>query len=451
MLTKEMNERLTQVSPGTPGGELLRRYWHPVAAVAELSDRSTLKVRLLAEDLVLYRDQSGTLGLLAELCPHRRCSLVYGAVETTGLRCAYHGWLYDHEGSCLEQPSESAHSVFKDRIKTPAYPVREMGGLFWAYMGPGEPPLLPKHDYFVQPNTLREIGITTLPVNWLQIMENSLDPIHSEWLHSWYTYYQRNGLTKTSDGKFPQARTKKIGFDVFEYGIVKRRYYEGGTEDDNDWAIGHPILFPNILKQGTSFQIRVPIDDETTRHYLYTTTFFPGVEAPHQDVVPIYDYPRLKDNGELSIETVLQQDMMAWVTQGPIADRTVEHLGASDRGVILYRKVIDEMISRVSEGEDPLGVFRDPNDDVQIDIEIDSISKPLTKTSVRSFGNLGATVSGDTGKRVPILIDPEVIEKQMRSGNGQEWSPVLEEKIKMRLAYVAQQNDAEKASLLPDQ
>ncbi len=446
MLTKEMNERLTQVGPGTPGGELLRRYWHPVAAQAELEDRALLKVRLLGEDLVLYRDQSGNLGLLAELCPHRRCSLVYGAVEPVGVRCPYHGWLFDHEGNCLEQPSEPENSVFKDRVKTAHYPVREMGGLFWAYMGPGEPPLLPKHDYFVQPNTLREIGITKLPVNWVQIMENSLDPIHSEWLHSWFTYFQRNGKTKNEQGEFPQARTKKIGFDVFDYGIVKRRIYEGGTEGDNDWAIGHPILFPNILKQGTSFQIRVPVDDTNSIHYLYTTTFFPGVEAPPQDVVPVYEYKFFNEDGSFQVDTILQQDMMAWVTQGAIADRTVEHLGASDKGVILYRKVLDEMITVVEKGGDPLGVHRDPKDDVQIDVPIDSLSKPLTPTSIRSFGSLGSTQTLDTGRRAAMALDPEVIEKQMRNGNnGQEWSPVLEEKIKMRLAYVALQNEEIKA------
>jgi 5,5'-dehydrodivanillate O-demethylase len=315
-----------------------------------------------------------------------------------------------------------------------------MGGFFWAYMGPGEPPILPKHDYFVKPNTLREIGKTKLPVNWLQIMENSLDPIHSEWLHSWFTHYQRSGQTKKADGSFPQERTAKIGFDVFEYGIVKRRIYEGGTEEDNDWKIGHPILFPNILKVGTTFQVRVPVDDENTIHYLYTTTSYPGVEAPHQDIVPLYDYPNVTADGEIATATVLQQDMMAWVTQGTIADRTVEHLGSSDRGVILYRKVIDEMISRVADGEDPLGVFRDPKDDVQIDIGIDSSSPPLTATSIRSFGNLGSTVTGDTGKRAEVYLDPEVVEKLMRSGNGQEWSPILEEKIKMRLEYIRLQN-----------
>jgi 5,5'-dehydrodivanillate O-demethylase len=446
MLTKEMNDRLTQVGPGTPGGELLRRYWHPVATVAELEKRSTLKVRLLAEDLVLFRDNSGTLGLLAELCPHRRCSLVFGVVESTGVRCPYHGWLFDNEGNCLEQPSESVHSVFKDRIKTPAYEVREMGGFFWAFMGPGEPPLLPKHDYFVKPNTLREIGKTLLPINWLQAMENSLDPIHSEWLHSWYTHYKRHGVKRLNGEPFPQARHAKIGFDIFEYGIIKRRYYEGGSEEDSDWKIGHPILFPNILKQGSTFQIRVPLDDENTLHYLYTTTSYPGVEAPIQDVVPVYDFPYLGENGEIATEWTTQQDMMAWVTQGRIADRTVEHLGSSDRGVILLRKVLDEMISLVAEGEDPLGVFRDAAHDGQIDVPVEAMLPPLTPTSARSAGREPARwVNGDDQRFYSaadkkntneVALDPEIVEKQMRSGGGQELSPILEEKIKMHIEYL---------------
>jgi 5,5'-dehydrodivanillate O-demethylase len=264
-------------------------------------------------------------------------------------------------------------------------------------------------------------------------MENSLDPTHSEWLHSWFTYYLRHGKSQGADGTFPQARHAKIDFDVFEYGIVKRRYYVGGSEEDNDWKIGHPVLFPNILKVGNNFQIRVPVDDENTIHYLYSTVSYPGVTAPEQEVVPMYHYPNLTPTGEYATEWVLQQDMMAWVTQGRIADRTVEHLGASDRGIMLYRKVLDEMISRVAAGEDPLGVFRDPEHDGQIDIPIDSMLPPLTATSVRSAGR--GSFTGDTGSRVDTALDPEVVEKQMRTGQNLI-SPILEERIQMRLEYL---------------
>lgn len=442
MLTQEMNERLTRVGPGTPGGELFRRYWQPFAAVAELE--KTLKVRLLGEDLALYRDQSGQLGLVAELCPHRRCSLVYGVPEDVGIRCPYHGWLFDEEGRCLEQPAEPENSTFKDRVTTTAYPVREMGGLIWAYMGPGEPPLLPKHDYFVQPNALRQIGKTELPINWLQAMENSLDPTHSEWLHSWYGYYIRNGSSKSVEGKLPQSRHAKIGFDVSEWGITKRRYYQGGSEEDNDWKIGHPIIFPNMLKVQNTFQIRVPVDDENTLHYLYTATSYPGVDAPEQEVVPVYELPYLKENGQFAVEWVLQQDMMAWVTQGRIADRTSEHLGASDRGIMLYRQVLQEMITRVENGEDPMGVLRDPADDVQINVPVDSMSPPLTPTSVRALGH--TNFSGDTGNRIEeSRLDPELIEKQMRTG-VYSISPVIDDMVRMRLEHLRNAYGSERAS-----
>jgi 5,5'-dehydrodivanillate O-demethylase len=439
MLTKEMNERLTRVGPGTPAGELFRRYWQPFACSAELHDRSTLKVRLLGEDLALYRDRSGNLGLVAELCPHRRCSLAYGVPEEVGVRCPYHGWLFDHEGNCLEQPAESPHSMFKTRIKTTAYPVREEGGLFFAYMGPGGPPLFPRHDYFVRDNTLRQIGKTELPINWLQAMENSLDPTHSEWLHSWYTFYLRNGRSQSTDGDFPQARHAKIGFDVFDYGIVKRRYYEGGSEEDNDWKIGHPVIFPNMLKVGNSFQIRVPVDDENTIHYLYSTVHYPEVTAPAQEVVPMYDYPYLRESGEYATDWTLQQDMMAWVTQGRIADRTVEHLGASDRGIALYRKVLDEMISRVENGEDPLGVYRDASHDIQLDIPVDSMTPALTATSRRSTSQVRITDDkfgfGVLKEAPRVALDPEVVAKQMRNGQN-SISPILDEMITMRLEHL---------------
>lgn len=433
MLTKEMNERLTRVGRGTPGGELMRRYWLPVAACAEMQDKATLKVRLLGEDLALFRDRSGGLGLIAELCPHRCGPLSFGVPESNGIRCPYHGWLFDNQGNCLEQPSESPNSMFKNTIKATAYPVREMGGLFWTYMGPGEPPVLPKYDYFVQPNTLRQIAKVDLPCNWLQIMENSLDPIHSEWLHSYFGYYLRTGQFEVDNYGFPQARHAKLGFDVTDYGIVKRRYYKGGSEEDNDWKIGHPVIFPNVLKVANTLQIRVPIDDENTTHYVYDTTSYPGVKAPEQDVVPVYDYPYRKENGEFSLDWVLQQDYMVWIKQGPIVDRTIEHLCSSDYGVVLFRKLLDEMISKVEAGEDPICVLRNPEDDVQIDLLTDVMVPALTATSVRSLGRLQS--AADTGVREQVVLDPEVVAKEMRM-DARTIMPLVDEAIQMRLEYL---------------
>ena len=202
MLTAEQNELLTRVGPGTPCGEMMRRYWHPIAAVSELEGKWTRRVRLLGEDLVLFRDKQGRIGLITEQCPHRRASLAYGIPTDDGIRCPYHGWEFGHGGQCLAQPNEPEKSSFRHKITTPAYSVEEMGGMFWAYMGPAESkPLLPRIDGFVTDGTIRMLGSTLIPVNWLQIMENSLDPIHTEWLHG-HTYE----FVKEQQGKSHQGR-----------------------------------------------------------------------------------------------------------------------------------------------------------------------------------------------------------------------------------------------------
>ena len=144
MLSKEENEMLTRVGPGTPCGELMRRYWHPVAATVQLEDNPVRKVRILGEDLVLFRDRSGSLGLIEPRCPHRAMHMAFGIPEEVGLRCPYHGWLFDGTGRCLEQPLAPPDSTFKDRVRIAAYQVQEMGGLVWAYLGPEPVPLLPR-------------------------------------------------------------------------------------------------------------------------------------------------------------------------------------------------------------------------------------------------------------------------------------------------------------------
>jgi 5,5'-dehydrodivanillate O-demethylase oxygenase subunit len=363
MLTKEQNERLTRVGPGTPMGDLLRRYWHPVATVPELDAEPVIAVRVLGENLALYRTEQGDLGLVAERCPHRGASLAYGIPEDDGLRCPYHGWKFDAVGRCLEQPAEPPESTFKHRVRIPAYPVQEMGGLIWAYLGPDPAPLLPRYDLFVRDDVDREIGITRLPCNWLQIMENSLDPVHLEYLHSVYMNY-----VFKRQGRPEPTRTRhhdKIAFDVFEYGITKRRLWVGDSEDSDDWTIGHPILFPNILSVGDGeypqFQIRTPMDDTHTYHVWYRCKAkAPGsaVQSPHD--VPVLDYAYKQDNGRLIVETVSGQDMMVWVTQGAISERSTERLGTSDQGVILYRNLLEENLQKVERGEDPMAVIRDP-------------------------------------------------------------------------------------------
>lgn len=367
MLSKELNETLTRVGPGTPMGNLLRRYWHPIAGAVELETTPTKKVRLLGEDLVLYRDKSDNLGLIQEKCPHRGVSLEYGILEKDGLRCQYHGWCFNNKGQCIDQPGEPDKSTFKNRIKAVAYPVQELGGLIFAYLGPELAPLIPRYDMFVWKGVVRTIGHAVLPCNWLQIMENSVDPVHAEWLHGHYAQ-QVGRQTETGLSR----HHVKIAFDKFEYGIVKRRLLEGQSEDADDWRIGHPLVFPNILRTGgvgrCNFQIRVPMDDHQTMHLWYTC-YLPGGQVPEQKSIPVYEIPYKDEKGKFITDFTDGQDMMAWVTQGPIADRTTERLGASDKGVIMYRKMLQEEMKKVERGEDPLGVIRDPEKNRIIELQ----------------------------------------------------------------------------------
>ena len=378
MLAKELNERMTRVGPGTPMGELMRRYWHPVAAAVELEENPVKKVRLLCEDLVLYRDKSGNLGLIDEPCPHRRVSLEYGIPEAEGLRCPYHGWVFNHEGRCLEQPAEPWDSTFKDRVTTKSYPVQEFAGLVFAYLGPSPAPLIPRYDVYVVDNAVRHIGGAMLPCNWIQCMENSLDPVHAEWLHSYYSNYVRERQGKPPRPR-PVRRHKRIGFTRFEHGILKRRVLDGHTQEDESWTDGHPIVFPNMLRQGNGgasgfymFEIRVPVDDDHTWHIMYVA-HRPGVPAAPQESIPYFEVPLYQEDGRLRNDFVTGQDHMAWVTQGPIARRDLEHLGQSDVGVIMYREMLLEQIDRVERGEDPMEFYRDPAKNQRIDMPHEGI------------------------------------------------------------------------------
>lgn len=362
MLSEEKNARLTSVGRGTPMGELLRRYWWPIAIESQLGVLPR-RCRLLGEDLVLFRDGLGQLGLLEERCPHRRASLVYGSVEDAGLRCGYHGWLYDRSGQCLEQPAEPAGTSFHNRIKAEAFKVQALGGLIFAYLGPDPAPLLPRFDVFVWENVWRDIGHATLPCNWLQIMENNVDPHHVEWLHGAYGTFLRELVGKETP-TVVSKRHVRVAFDPFEFGIIKRRLLEGQSEDAEDWTIGHPLVFPNMVRVGGGglhfSQIRVPLDDTHTWHLWYQCYRSPdGTALPEQEDIPSYEVPIYDDNGEFVVDYIDGQDLMAWITQGAIADRTAEHLGKSDIGVITLRRMFDEQMAAVSEGRDPLGTVRD--------------------------------------------------------------------------------------------
>jgi 5,5'-dehydrodivanillate O-demethylase len=372
MLTREENELLTQVSRGTPCGELLRRYWHPVAAAAELTDERPIKaVKILNEELVVYRDTTGHYGLVGEHCPHRLASLAYGRVDEQGIRCPYHGWKFDGAGRCLEQPAEPPEGKFKDRIKHVAYPVEYLGGLIYAYLGPAPAPLLPRWDVLVWEHGRRWIvKESIIDCNWLQPMENSVDPSHLYWLHG------------DTERFVPSVKTyaEKHEFIRFEYGIRKRRttlpLATGGDPAVDD----HPLLFPTVLRHVAPFnegsghrhnlQIRVPVDDHHTQ--VFRANFLPmeSERSPADAPVPVRFVQLKTGPREYKMNMIPAQDSMAWETQGSRTDRTQEHLGIGDEGVIALRKLLREQIERVQQGLEPMGIIREPEKNRLIDLGV---------------------------------------------------------------------------------
>ncbi|MSQ28109.1 MAG: aromatic ring-hydroxylating dioxygenase subunit alpha [Dehalococcoidia bacterium] len=299
--------------------------------------------------------------------------MAYGVVEEDGLRCQYHGWKFDHTGACTEQPfEETVHpdGRFKEKCAVTGYQVQELAGLIFAYMGPLPAPLLPMWEPLSWDNTVLDIAISELPCNWLQCQENSLDPVHVEWMHAYYSEFIKEVGTM-GEPKLGAAlnidrakKHKRIGFDVFEHGIIKRRVVEGFSEEDHGWKIGHPILFPHVLMVGNTYQVtfqwRVPVDDQNTFHVsLYLLRTAPGAEKVRQDTVP-YRYVHLYDEqGRWVLDYIFNQDYMAWASQGPIAERHREKMGESDKGIILYRNLLKQQLKILAEGGVPMNVIRD--------------------------------------------------------------------------------------------
>ncbi len=371
MLTAEQNDELTQVDAGTPMGDLLRRYWYPVAFTRELAEFPVKKTRLLGEDFAVFKTASGKYGMVPEACPHRRASLAYGVVEPDGIRCAYHGWLFGLDGTCLDQPAERDETNFKERVHTKAAAVEEMGGLVWAYLGPLPAPELPRFDVFVM-DGVRDIGWADIPCNFVQIMENAVDPHHVEWLHGRYFGFLGQQQGFVAPASFAKKHIK-AGFTIFEWGIIKRRVLEGASEEDDDWKVGHPLVFPFNMRVGGAnieqMQIRVPVDRTTTRFILYSVHAPSGVEFPEQPSIPDYQVPVFDENGRHRTDYVEGQDIMAWVSQGPITDRTTEHLGRSDIGVTMLRRMFKEQMALVAEGKDPLGTTREAHERIDLPCE----------------------------------------------------------------------------------
>ena len=359
---------LTHVGPGTPGGELLRRYWQPVALSTDLQE-VPVRVRILDEDLIAFRDGSGRAGLLEERCCHRGTSLYYGRVEPQGLRCCYHGWLFGVDGRCLEQPCEPPTSTYKDRVFQPSYPCREYGGLVFAYLGPPDrQPAFLKYDIVeegegvvVADGTSYGLGGgVLLDCNWLQYYENVMDPFHVAILHSRFSGEQFAPA---------MAAMPEVRFEETSRGM--RSIQDRRLEDGHVFRRVTEVHVPNIrivssVAAGTGAEgFRraahvgwiLPIDDSHTRMYsLLRVAVVDGKPA-----MP----PRARHGGKLWAELTeaehqrMPGDKEAIVGQGPITIHAAEHLASSDRGVIMARRMIAREIERARQGQDPMGIERD--------------------------------------------------------------------------------------------
>jgi 5,5'-dehydrodivanillate O-demethylase len=357
MLSEAKNRILTQVGPGTPMGDYLRRYWHPIAGAAEFEGKDVKAIRLLGEDLTLYKDLSGTFGLVDRHCPHRRADLSYGFVEKTGLRCNYHGWLMNETGACIEQPYEDTvnpNNRMKERCSIKAYPVKEVAGLLFAYMGPAPAPELPVWEPFTWTNGFTEIVTADIPCNWFQCQENSCDPVHFEWMHDNWSIRQRN------DGSPYAPAHLKVAFDEFEYGFTYRRQREGQLEDHPMWQVGRVALWPNGFYLGSHFEWRVPVDDENTLSVTWFFTRVPKESEPYAGKRHWWHAPIKQPDGRWISSHIINQDIIAWVGQGVVSDRSKENLGASDRGIAMIRNRFFEEVEAVAAGRPPKGEIRDP-------------------------------------------------------------------------------------------
>jgi 5,5'-dehydrodivanillate O-demethylase oxygenase subunit len=364
-LSKEENDMLTRIGPGTPAGEMLRRYWQPIGFDAELQDKPKRR-RILGEDVVMFRDDQGRVGVLALRCMHRGTSLEFGHIEDGGLRCCYHGWLYDVDGKVLETPGEPPTSTFKERVRQPAYKAEELGGVIFVYMGPSPAPLLPRYDVLVREDGVRGRRARTVNCNFFQMIENSVDQNHLKWLHR--------------TAKTPDWDDGEINPQPFELGILNTyiRRVAGKT-----WAHCNFFVMPTMNKTGNVeeghptehrassagevMRWRVPIDDTHSMHF--TVEFGAVIDGkPVADIMKDDSAAGLRESqfGVYKWDESIgwfargDQDRAAQESQGAIFDRTTEHLGYTDRGVILLRRLYKESIDAVKQGRDPLGIIRDP-------------------------------------------------------------------------------------------
>ena len=390
MLSQEQNDLITRVGPGTPAGQLMRRYWQPAALVDELAGNRPIKpVRLFGEDLVIFKDDKGRYGLVGRRCPHRGTDLAYGRLEDGGLRCAFHGWLFDVDGKCLQTPAEPDDSNLCANIRAKSYPVVEKSGILFAYMGPGEPPAFPHFDCFVAPDTHTFAFKGMIDCNWLQSLEVGIDPVHTSFLHRFFNdedpsqAYGKMFRDKTKDSDMPMTQimreVTRPRIDVedtdFGFRIVTQRQ----ISDTSTHVRITNLVFPNaymipMSREMTISQWHVPVDD--TKHYWYAifTSFGAPVNKDEMrrqrlELYQLPDYiPNKNKSNDYGFDPHEQEhetftgmgadinvhDQWACESMGSIQDRTAEHFGTSDKAIIAYRKLLRDSIAQSGKGERPI-------------------------------------------------------------------------------------------------
>jgi phenylpropionate dioxygenase-like ring-hydroxylating dioxygenase large terminal subunit len=390
MLTKEENDLLTRTGPGTPGGDFMRRYWQPVALSAEIpAGGAPLPVRIMSEDLVLFRDDRGQPGLLGIHCAHRGADLSYGRVEDGGLRCIYHGWLYDRAGRCLEQPGEPTGSVFHERVRLRSYPCQEVAEVIFAYLGPGEPPLLPAYEVLQVPREHRWVTKYFNECNYLQANDGNADAAHVPVLHGFLPgsdlaeHHPKEGARGRARGSGRQTSMLDIDSEETDYGL---RVYHKERDGNGDVTVRvMNMVLPNLCAvpggpagAGDGYLIywHVPIDDEHSWRYAIafkrSAPMDPDLGRRRTSVVtPDYRLTRnkanryLQDREEMRTRTFaglgeifIVGDSWATETPGPIQDRTQEHLGTIDRALIAWHQLLLGAVRACQEGRDPPHVVR---------------------------------------------------------------------------------------------
>ncbi|MEO5700330.1 MAG: Rieske 2Fe-2S domain-containing protein [Casimicrobiaceae bacterium] len=392
MLTREENDLLCRVEGDAPMGRLMRQHWIPACMSEEVAepDGTPVRVRLLGEDLVAFRDTEGRVGILDEHCPHRRASLAFGRNEECGLRCIYHGWKMDVEGNVLEMASEPKESGLIAKVKHKAYPARESGGFVWTYMGPAEtmpefaPPAWAPSD-----NVRTSIVKMNVRCNWAQVLEGAIDSAHSSTLHSTDMPPARvdsakataNNWPRPSTDKAPRLQVQRTDFG-FRYAALRRPIKDATSHDYvriTLFVAPYTVLIPPNNMYNLSI-LNIPIDDVNTMFYFIAWSENEGIDQEAWrkfcgarlgvDLDAQFRHVRKLENNYLQDRNAMKlgdftgvkgipvQDMVMWETMGKIADRTQERLGASDLAVVEFRRIMVEAARRVRDGGPAIGAAR---------------------------------------------------------------------------------------------